>query len=216
MRPLTYPERVPNAWGFCGEWHAMRIRRVLVLIDGGFFLKRLPKVVERNFCNSKVVSHDPAHPAPPSRPASGPRVAPHELDRLAAIGMVPISRYLTVCREPFSRALSAVGRECVPSDRRAAAETAWQPLERQRRQRDPFPEVIPQEPAPGRLPSLEGTAHRRCVNNQFGMHQVEGYPMTKGIPMLVIVVRATAALRRAIQPHRPSAHPDQCFQVRTH
>lgn len=30
----------------------MRIRRVAVLIDGGFFLKRLPKVVERSFCDS--------------------------------------------------------------------------------------------------------------------------------------------------------------------
>ncbi|MYH59757.1 MAG: NYN domain-containing protein [Boseongicola sp. SB0675_bin_26] len=30
----------------------MRIRRVSVLIDGGFFLKRLPKIVERNFCDS--------------------------------------------------------------------------------------------------------------------------------------------------------------------
>ena len=30
----------------------MRIRRVSVLIDGGFFLKRLPKVVERKFCDS--------------------------------------------------------------------------------------------------------------------------------------------------------------------
>ena len=30
----------------------MRIRRVAVLIDGGFFLKRLPKVVDRRFCDS--------------------------------------------------------------------------------------------------------------------------------------------------------------------
>ena len=30
----------------------MRIRRVAVLIDGAFFLKRLPKVVEHRFCNS--------------------------------------------------------------------------------------------------------------------------------------------------------------------
>ena len=48
VRWLTYPEHVQKAWGFSFAGGAMRIRRVSVLIDGGFFLKRLPKIVERN------------------------------------------------------------------------------------------------------------------------------------------------------------------------
>ncbi|MDB6014107.1 MAG: hypothetical protein JWL65_6357, partial [Gammaproteobacteria bacterium] len=49
VRPLNHPERVQKAWGFpfwCGY---MRVRRIAVLIDGGFFLKRLPKLVEPQF-----------------------------------------------------------------------------------------------------------------------------------------------------------------------
>jgi hypothetical protein len=49
VRPLNHPECVQKAWGFfCGAGN-MRVRRIAVLIDGGFFLKRLPKLVEPQF-----------------------------------------------------------------------------------------------------------------------------------------------------------------------
>lgn len=50
VRPLTYPERVPKAWGFpFSGVPVMRTRRIAILIDGGFFLKRLPRLVNARF-----------------------------------------------------------------------------------------------------------------------------------------------------------------------
>jgi hypothetical protein len=49
VRPLNYPERVQKAWGFPLWCEHMRVRRIAILIDGGFFLKRLPKLVEPQF-----------------------------------------------------------------------------------------------------------------------------------------------------------------------
>jgi len=50
VRPLVYPERVQKPWGFLRYGaRGMRVRRIAVLIDGGFFIKRLPKVVEHRF-----------------------------------------------------------------------------------------------------------------------------------------------------------------------
>jgi uncharacterized LabA/DUF88 family protein len=50
VRPLTYPERVPKPWGFLRFWAGLvRVRRIAILIDGGFFIKRLPRVVEHRF-----------------------------------------------------------------------------------------------------------------------------------------------------------------------
>ena len=52
VRPLIYPERAENL-GLCVELvAAMRIRRIAILIDGGFFLKRLPGLVEPKFRDS--------------------------------------------------------------------------------------------------------------------------------------------------------------------
>ena len=53
VRRLNYPERVQKPWGFLFTlgWH-VRVRRMAVLIDGGFFLKRLPKLVEPQFCTT--------------------------------------------------------------------------------------------------------------------------------------------------------------------
>ena len=41
-------QSVQKAWGFFSG-RGMRVRRIAVLIDGGFFLKRLPKLVESQF-----------------------------------------------------------------------------------------------------------------------------------------------------------------------
>jgi uncharacterized LabA/DUF88 family protein len=57
VRPLSYPERVPKAWGFfvgascilASQGLAVRVRRIAILIDGGFFIKRLPRVVGARF-----------------------------------------------------------------------------------------------------------------------------------------------------------------------
>ncbi|BAU57054.1 hypothetical protein HH1059_03770 [Halorhodospira halochloris] len=38
----------------------MRIRRIAILIDGGFFLKRLPKLVEPHFCDTPAATADSA------------------------------------------------------------------------------------------------------------------------------------------------------------
>lgn len=50
VRPLSYPERVQKAWGFFVSGGGfVRVRRIAVLIDGGFFIKRLPRVVGEQF-----------------------------------------------------------------------------------------------------------------------------------------------------------------------
>ena len=50
VRPLTYPERVPKPWGFLRFGAGpVRVRRIAILIDGGFFIKRLPRVVGTRF-----------------------------------------------------------------------------------------------------------------------------------------------------------------------
>ncbi|BAU57033.1 hypothetical protein HH1059_03580 [Halorhodospira halochloris] len=38
----------------------MRIRRIAILIDGGFFHKRLPKLVEPHFCDTPAATADSA------------------------------------------------------------------------------------------------------------------------------------------------------------
>jgi hypothetical protein len=61
VRPLNYPERVQKAWG--GNYlpcTRMRIRRIAVLIDGSFFLKRLPKLVEPHHCTTPTQIADAA------------------------------------------------------------------------------------------------------------------------------------------------------------
>jgi hypothetical protein len=46
-------KHVPKARGFLFSGaHPMRVRRIAVLIDGVFFLKRLPKLVEPHFCTT--------------------------------------------------------------------------------------------------------------------------------------------------------------------
>jgi uncharacterized LabA/DUF88 family protein len=55
VRPLIHPERVPNPWGFFVSGIrqcAMNQRRIAILIDGGFFLKRLPKLVPSRHCDT--------------------------------------------------------------------------------------------------------------------------------------------------------------------
>ena len=50
VRPLIYPERVQKAWGFFRFWaRPVRVRRIAILIDGGFFIRRLPRVVGQKF-----------------------------------------------------------------------------------------------------------------------------------------------------------------------
>ncbi len=49
---LVYPEHCRNLGAFCISGNAMRIRRIAVFIDGGFFLKRLPQLVDKRFRDS--------------------------------------------------------------------------------------------------------------------------------------------------------------------
>lgn len=55
VRPLIHPERVPTPWGFFVSTVRQRLmseRRIAILIDGGFFLKRLPKLVPPRHCET--------------------------------------------------------------------------------------------------------------------------------------------------------------------
>lgn len=45
-------QSVQKAWGSFFWGGHMRVRRIAVLIDGGFFLRRLPKLVEPQFCTT--------------------------------------------------------------------------------------------------------------------------------------------------------------------
>ncbi len=46
---LVYPEHRGNLGAFCVFGDTMRVRKIAVFIDGGFFLKRLPQLVEQRF-----------------------------------------------------------------------------------------------------------------------------------------------------------------------
>ncbi len=51
--PLVDSERAPKSWGFFFfSGVLMRIRRIAILIDGGFFLKRLSKLVAPQHCDT--------------------------------------------------------------------------------------------------------------------------------------------------------------------